>query len=137
MGILSNQRERTVSGETVVIKELRAIEAIDFVKRLSVYANQFQGMGSGAQIVEKLQEIIIGAQDVAFFLISKATGKPEAWVGDLGLADFLDVLQDTPDLTINEDVVKKVTRVAAQIRSLAPKKATPTLSENSPRPLNT
>ena len=115
-GILNNTREVTLAGESVTFRELRAVDGIEFLKRLSKYASGMKS-SQAEDYTSKLTEIIVGAEDVSTFLVLKASSKGSEWLDKISATEFLEALQIAIDLNITDTFIKKAQGVAASIKS--------------------
>lgn len=111
--------EKEIAGESVTFRELRAIEGIEFLKKLSVYAAQLQSP-TGDSITARLSEVILGAEDVSTFLVLKSAQKGKEWLDKISTEEFLEALQTAIDLNITDTVVKKAQGVANSIKQRMP-----------------
>lgn len=114
MSILNTTRSVTLStGESVEIRELKAVDGIEFLKLLASKLASIQS-GNASEIRVQIQDVVSGAEDVSDFLIHKACGKPRGWMHGLGINDFILVLSDAIELNITETTIKKLMGVAAR-----------------------
>lgn len=119
-GILNTTRDVALrDGSTVAVRELRALDALEFVKRLSGYFGSIQRSaddGTGRIRIE-VAALITGATEVSEFLVLKSTGKDRAWLEELGAEDLLDVLHAAIDANVTEGLIKKARSVFDLVRS--------------------
>ena len=113
--ILNPVIEKTVNGKPITIRELRAIDGLQFIKKLSSYFGSFQGTTSDAVQV-KIAEVVTGAADVSEFLVLKSTGQTSSWLNEISTEEFLDVLESAIELNISEGLIKKGRGVVATVR---------------------
>ena len=118
-GILNTKRDVALRDDsTVAVRELRAIDALEFVKRLSGYFGSIQNAADGSgRIRIEIAALITGATEVSEFLVLKSTGRDRAWLEQLGAEDLLDVLHAAVDLNVTEGLIKKALSVFDLVRS--------------------
>lgn len=130
--ILNPTKSIEIGGKPVEFRELRAIEGIEFLKRLSKHAssiNQFDG----DKVRVNIAQLVVGADDVSRYLVLKSARKGEEWLEEISATEFLDALQVAIDLNITEVLVKKALGVAETVKSRMP---SPTPNPPSPEPSN-
>jgi len=118
--ILNPSREVEIAGGAVTVRELRALDALEFIKRLSSYFGSIQKSTSDDGAVRlrvEIASLVTGASDVAEFLVLKSTGKDRAWLAELGAEDLLSILHAALDLNVSEGLIKKALSVFDLVRS--------------------
>jgi hypothetical protein len=123
------------NGETVTVRELRAIDGLEFIKRLSGYFGSFQSSAADGGMMRlrmEVEKIITGATEVAEFLVLRSTGKDRSWMEQLSTEDLIDVLTAAIDLNVSEGLIKKARGVFDLVRSRIGSSTTP--STTSPAP---
>lgn len=113
--ILNPVIDKTVNGKPITVRELRAVDGLQFIKKLSTYFGSFQGTTSDVVQV-KIAEVVTGAADVSEFLVLKSTGQPSSWLNEISTEEFLDVLESAIELNISEGLIKKGRGVVATVR---------------------
>lgn len=110
--------EKTVVIEsgTVMVRELRAVDGLEFIKKLSKHAGNFMRVASEGISSEVISEIVLGSAELSEFLVSKAS----SGVVDpakVSTTDFLEVLNAALEVNLHEVLIKKAATVAATVRS--------------------
>lgn len=116
--ILNTKRSVTIStGEEVEVKELRAVDGLEFLKVIASHLGAFKPDAQG-NVKIQITELAVGVQEVSWFLLTKSCGKPKDWIEGLGVNDFLALLTEAIDLNVSDLTVKKVQGVVAKFASL-------------------
>lgn len=123
----------SITDQTVTVRELRAVDGLEFIKHLSKHAGQLMGMAQLGVTNEALAEVIVGAADLSAFLVLKST-QGAVDPAKVNLDDFLEVLKAALEINISDVTLKKAVAVADVVKTRLGLK---TLSETSPSPSTT
>ncbi|HXG46254.1 MAG TPA: hypothetical protein VNO52_01420 [Methylomirabilota bacterium] len=114
--LLNPTRTIAVNGQEVEIRELRAIDALAFAKLLAEQLSRIAGAGQQLVIdLGKLVELVAASEQLSNFLVLKSTGRPAAWLAEITLADYLDVLEAAIELNLREDLQKKFVALGGRV----------------------
>lgn len=115
--ILNPVRELTVNGKTVQVRELRAVDGLQFIKHLGEFFSDFQKESEdrgGSR--NAIGAMVLGSTELSQFLVLKATGNPNEWMTEISTEEFLDVLTAAVELNITEGLIKKALGVVDVFR---------------------
>ncbi len=114
--ILNPTTPVVVNGTTVEVRELRAVDGLQFIQKLSAYFGSFKKIDSEGTAVAEVASLTIGATDLSEFLVLRSTGKQNAWLEEISFSDFFDVLSVAIQLNITEGLIKKARGVVDEVR---------------------
>lgn len=128
----------TLRAGAVVVFDLPWQDALEFLKKLSGYANQLLAAGNGGTVsidtlLPRLVELIGNADELSTFLILKSTGKDEAWLkgtlkdgggreGGLSTLEFLTVLDAALQVNLSDELLALGKKVAGRLARVMPAK---------------
>lgn len=115
--VLNPVKELTVNGKTVQVRELRAVDGLQFIKRLADFLGDLQPSKSNGEVAVKISELVCQSTDLAQHLVLKSTGNGEQWLSEISTEEFVDVLEAAVDLNLHQDLVKKIRGVVASIKA--------------------
>ncbi|MEW6306273.1 MAG: hypothetical protein AB1705_22630 [Verrucomicrobiota bacterium] len=117
--ILNPVRTVNVQGEAVEVRELRALDALQFFKLLSAHAGKLvNDQGNITLSLDRLVELVSGVEELARYLLLKSTGRDEAWLRGVSFGESLDVLDAALELNLTEDLLKKARRLGDRVKAL-------------------
>lgn len=119
MSVLNPVQSIEIGGNSVEFRELRAVEGIEFLKRLSKHASTLRQVDGGSLRVD-IASLVVGAEDVSRYLVLKSAQKDDKWLEEISASEFLDALQVAIELNITESLVKKALGVAEIVKSRMP-----------------
>lgn len=113
-----------INGQEVTVRELRWTDAREFLNRLAQQAGAFfettesPETGISVKFVFDLPRLVKVVQEsgaLADFLLLKATGQPESWLGEISLPEGLTVLEAALALNVNPEVIAALKKTVAAV----------------------
>lgn len=119
ISILNPVRTVTVQGQTVEVRELRALDVLQFFKLLSGHARKLANeQGNITLSLDRLAELVTGTEELSQFLILKSTGRDDAWFKSVAFGESLDLLDAALELNLSEELLKKVQRLGERVKAV-------------------
>jgi hypothetical protein len=133
---------KLASGE-IVVRDLPWQDSLEFLKRLSVHAKDlFQGAititAEGkpqvdlAVLLPKLSDLVVNTGELAGFLLTKSTGKDEAWLASLGTIEAVALLDAALEVNLSEGLIELGKKVAGRLARVTPAGLTTSGTPDSP-----
>jgi len=118
ISVLNPVKTVSVQGVDVEVREMRHLDMIGFLKLIHKHVNELADEKGAIRFsVDRLTEIITGAEELSLFLLSKSTGKDTAWVAQLSFSDALILMDTALELSFSEDVIKNARQLGGRVKA--------------------
>lgn len=137
--ILNPKKELTIAGETITVRELSWMDALDFIKQLAGYLGSLVDAAGNFRInIGTIADLVVTTNELALKLIAKTTGKDAAWIEALSLGDMLELIDIALALNLSDEILAKGKKIAGRFQKFASAGAPPrTAPPASPKPMST
>ncbi len=104
---------------SVTVNELRALQAIQFLKLLAEHASRLgDEKGSIKFSLINLSGLVVSSEELATQLCLATTGRDQAWLEQLSFGEMADVLDAAIELNFNELNAKKIGQLGSRIKAI-------------------
>ena len=120
--LLDPTRVVDIGTETVQVRELRWLDALQFLQKLASGIEQIAGMqtvgpdGTVRLNADRLREAVLSGGELANTLLSKATNLPQARLDGLSASQALLLLDAAVRINFREELLGKLRTVAAAVQ---------------------
>jgi len=120
--LLDPVRTVDIGGEQVQVRELRWLDALQFLQKLAGGIEQVvgtQAIGADGTVrlnADKLREAVLSGGELANTLLAKATGLPQARLDALSASQALSLLQAAIEINFREELLGKLRGVGAVLQ---------------------
>ncbi len=120
--LLDPVRTVDIGGEQVQVRELRWLDALQFLQKLAGGIEQVvgtQAIGPDGTVrlnADKLREAVLSGGELANTLLAKATGLPQARLDALSASQALSLLQAAIEINFREELLGKLRGVGAALQ---------------------
>jgi hypothetical protein len=135
--ILNPDVEVAIGGDKITVRELKWGDGRKFLRDLAGHVTALTNeKGEFDVSISRLSELIVQTDTLATFLISKTTGKDQAWIDALPMSSVLDLISTALELNLKRtlDHAKKIGgrfRAAAAVPAIeVPASEKPTISSS-------
>ncbi len=140
--ILNPKKELMIAGETVTVRELAWMDALDFLKQLGGYLGKFISPKGEIEIsASSITDIIANTDELSTALVTKTTGRDADFLRTVSLGQMLDLIDAALELNLSEEILAKGKKIAGRFQGFAgvpsprtampaPPSATPTTSSS-------
>ena len=120
--LLDPVRTVDIGGEQVQVRELRWLDALQFLQKLAGGIEQVvgtQAIGPDGTVrlnADKLREAVLSGGELANTLLAKATGLPQARLDALSASQALSLLQAAIEINFREELLGKLKAVGGVLQ---------------------
>ena len=120
--LLDPVRTVDIGGEQVQVRELRWLDALQFLQKLAggieqVAGTQAIGLDGTVRLnADKLREAVLSGGELANTLLAKSTGLPQARLDALSASQALSLLQAAIEINFREELRGKLRGVGAALQ---------------------
>lgn len=137
--ILRPQITVSLQGGSVVVRDLPWQDALEFLRKLSTHAKDVLAAATAsdgridvASILPKLTDLVANIGELSAFLLTKSTGKDDAWLKELGTFEALVVLDAALEVNLSDGLIALGKKVAGRLARVMPAEVTTSATPPSP-----
>lgn len=118
--ILHPAKSLKIHGETVVVRELKWKDALEFLNQLGGFLGALiDNKGTLRVNISAFADLIKSTSSLSAMLVCKSAAKDEAWLDTLSLGQMLELLDTALALNLSEEIIAKGKKIAGRFQNFA------------------